>query len=128
MNNLITNIPYEEVAFYWVSSHWDYHLEGICFYNGELCRFKTDIKYADVMPTDDEEGDGIIATCDIYKLSMIEKFSWISRKIKFEFFVGKHWTYPHRNGNVGFKMNKILFTIYYLKSTIKRLLSKNTKD
>ena len=39
---LIAEIPMKQVDFVWVSNHWNVHLDGLCRYKGELCRFTSD--------------------------------------------------------------------------------------
>jgi hypothetical protein len=73
--------PQHLVAFVWVSSHWDRHLEGLCRYGKELAHFKWD------------------RTTGLYQISRLtarERLRWLLRKWSFEVCVGRHWTYPHR--------------------------------
>ncbi len=100
---LLTEIPYRDVDFVWVSSHWDIHLSGLCRYNGKLCQFSTT---QENNPEWDEKRDAedddynispFITTCAIYSLSLKEKAKWLFKKKKFEWAVGYHWTYPYRN-------------------------------
>ena len=39
VGEMSVKISYRKADFVWVSSHWDYHLEGLCRYKGKLCRF-----------------------------------------------------------------------------------------
>lgn len=32
-------VPYEDMAFHYIVNHYDYHLEGTCWYNGKIAKF-----------------------------------------------------------------------------------------
>ena len=85
----ITILPYEEVEFKWVSSHYDFHLEGTCIYRNNLCRFATEV----VEVVEGLEIVGLLKV-KIYPLNLIEKFKWRWRQMAFEQCIGYHWTYP----------------------------------
>tara|TARA_Y100000310_G_scaffold56232_1_gene51642 strand:+ start:47682 stop:48092 length:411 start_codon:yes stop_codon:yes gene_type:complete len=92
---LLTRIPYEEVDFVWISNHWDMHLSGLCRYNKKLCYFDNvddiyDNKLKDIYVS-------------IHNLIFDEKIEWIIRKKLFEWCVGYHWTYPHRESGVHYR-------------------------
>jgi len=103
----IATLPYDEVDFVWVSSHWDVHLSGLCKMGNTLFWFQTKIK-----------GDYDHIECDIFMLSYWEEIRFKLRKFLFERMVGYHWSYPKRN-NHGFHyrkpqwLHKILFSLYY---------------
>lgn len=107
----IESIPYEQVKFKFVSSHYDIHLKGTCIFNGELCEFESDY-----LKDDDDDDDDIIV--NIYKLTIIGKLKWYFKQWMFEKCVGYHCSYPRRCG-VGFYYRKpvwlytILFNMYY---------------
>lgn len=111
---LAAKISYESVDSRWVSQHWDLHLQGICYFNGEICEFKT--IYPDF---DDDKGDWSETIVMIYNLTLLEKIKWVIRQSLFEFCIGKH--YSRKNGKWGerFKYRRpewvyrILFRLYY---------------
>ena len=76
---LVKISPYHLVDFCWINGHYDVHLSGLCFYDGELCRFETDYDTHEVF---------------IFSLNYFEKIKWKLRKRLFEIFVSKNWTYP----------------------------------
>jgi hypothetical protein len=102
---LKTTIDYDDVAFFWICDHRDIHLGGLCFFQGELCMFETQLPTS---PSNKNEP----LSCEIYSLNRLEKFRWLTRKWKFEICVGKHWTYPHRAGGVHF-VGGSLSRLYY---------------
>jgi hypothetical protein len=75
----IAEVPYNDMKFKWVCSHYDIHLHGTCYYNNEICEFIVD---------DDLEG-----IYKIYKLNRKGKIKWWLKQKKFELMVGDHWTY-----------------------------------
>lgn len=97
-------VNYDKVAFFWICDHWDFHLNGLCFHQGELCEFKTiwpDYPYKEIL-------------CKIKYLTKREKAKWLLRKWAFEICIGRHWTYPHRDGGVNYTgTNPTLEKIYY---------------
>jgi hypothetical protein len=34
-------IPYEDMKFHYTINHYDYHLEGTCWYNGKIALYKS---------------------------------------------------------------------------------------
>jgi hypothetical protein len=82
-------IPYDELTFVWVRSHYDVHLEGLCRLKGKLCRFATLNAFDDGEPP---------LVCAVYPLTMRERLWWLWRKKRFEVCVGYHWTYPRTKG------------------------------
>jgi len=102
-------LPYNQVQFRWVCSHYDHHLHGICVLNGSLHEFKCEYEDVD-MPQ-----------VKIYELSILIKLKWLYRQWLFEKCIGYHWTYPHRKNGQYFyyrKPNwfyKLLFKWYYKK-------------
>ena len=84
-------VKYDDMDFVWIVDHWNIHLEGLCRYNGSLCRFKTN-----------EETE----ICTIYSLSILEKVKWLVRKKRFELCIGYHWTYPHKSHGALFYYRK----------------------
>lgn len=97
-------VNYDKIAFFWISDHWDFHLEGLCFHEGRLCEFKT------IYPDNYEN-----IFCKIKSLSKKEKIKWLLRKWTFELCVGRHWTYPHRDGGVNYTgTNPLLEKTYWV--------------
>lgn len=109
----IATLPYEDVKFVWVASHYDFHLKGLCEMGRTLFWFETQI-----------EGDYEKVTCDIYMLSFWDEIKLRFRKFRFEQMVGYHWTYPNRK-NKGFYyrkpvwLYKFLFKLHYSLKRIK---------
>jgi hypothetical protein len=111
---LINTIPYNQTQFKFVSNHYDLHLEGLCTYKGETCYFQT------LQGNWNEENDEWDQSfCEIYKLSIGEKWKWFWRKKKFEWMVGYHWSYPQRKQGKFFYYRKPtwlyrrLFRLFY---------------
>jgi hypothetical protein len=112
---LIATLPYDEINFVWVSSHYDVHLFGICKMGNTLFYFKT-INYEDLYDDDKE------LMCEIYYLTFWEDVKWRLKKFFFEQMVGYHWSYPKRkNSHFHYRkpewLYKLLFKLYY---TIKK--------
>jgi hypothetical protein len=108
---LITTIPYDEVNFVWVSSHYDVHLSGLCKMGNTLFYFKT-INYEDYYDNDNE------LKCEIYMMSFREEMKWRWKKFSFEQMVGYHWSYPKRkNSHFHYRnpqwLYKLLFKLHY---------------
>jgi hypothetical protein len=108
--NPLVTIPYEEVEFVWVSSHWDIHLIGLCRYNKELCLFTTDYN---------------TLITSIYKLSFSQQVDWTIKKTLFEWCVGYHWTYPKRKNIYNKRWPrwfwiKVMHFYYWNKKKFKR--------
>jgi hypothetical protein len=120
---IIKKIPYDQVNFLWVSSHWDYHLNGICIYDNELCEFKTEESEWDYERDDYKE----TFMCSIFKLNRKEKISWLLRKKMFEISCGYHWTYKDNKRQIGFPQKRSwfyrpLYKLYY-KFKLNKLFS-----
>lgn len=108
-------VPYDQVEWVWISNHYDIHLDGLCRFEGELSRFET------------WESDSDNPVCRIFRLSALQKVSWLLQKKLFEICIGRHWTYPDRKQGARFHMGgwsgKALFTAYYAcKKTIRRVI------
>ena len=119
MKHIIT-IPYSETDFLWISNHWDLHLEGLCKYKNKIHKFKTlEGEW------NEDLNDWNESFCEIYKLNFIEKINLLWIKKKFEWFVGYHWTYPHRKNGYSFHYRKPkfifvwLFNLYYKRKNNK---------
>lgn len=106
---LINTIPYGQTKFKWVSNHYDLHLQGLCTYNGKTCYFQT--LEGD---WDEEKDEWNESFCEIYKLSLREKWKWFWRQKKFEWMVGYHWTYPFRKQGRFFYYRKPVWLYKYL--------------
>ena len=107
-------LPQSKVDFIWVAKHYDYHINGICKYDNEICEFKG------IEPNWNPKKDDWDETWyEIYKLSTKEKIKWKIRQKKFELMVGYHWSYPQRKEGTDFYIRKpkwffnMLFRIYY---------------
>jgi hypothetical protein len=115
---LITTIPYDEVDFNFISSHYDIHLHGTCIYKSDLCVFYTHREY-------DDDMDDFIDTVSIYKLTFIEKLRWELKQYMFELCVGPHWSYINGKpkGKYGTREPKwlyeLLFKMYYSSKKYK---------
>ena len=77
-------IDYDHMRWEWISSHWDIHLKGLCWVNGELCRFTMQpwcypFRH---MPK-----------CHVFRLSAGDRLRWRLRQRLFEWCVGYHWSY-----------------------------------
>ena len=112
MNRIVT-LPYNEVDFVWISSHYDVHLEGLCKMGNTLFWFKT------IDPEDDN------IKCGIYMLSFWEEMKLRMRKFFFEQMVGYHWSYPQKkNSHFHYRkpewLYKRLFKLYYAIKKIKK--------
>ena len=83
--DLITTIPYDEVDFNFISSHYDVHLNGTCIHKGDLCEFYTHREY-------DDDADEFIDIVSIYKLSFIEKLRWELKQYMFSTVPGLEFT------------------------------------
>ena len=81
------HIEYKDIDLLWVSSHYDFHRDGICLYNGEVCRFNCIEELAD---NDDDEK----IVCTIYALTPQQQKEWLRRKWLFETCVGYHLLLP----------------------------------
>lgn len=97
----LLKIPYENVDFKFISSHYDVHLKGTCIYNNELCEFNNE--YPEYDENTDDYKDMFV---EIYKLNWISKIKWYWKQWLFEQCVGYHWSYPFR---------KYGFSFYYRK-------------
>ena len=110
----IAEINYRDVKFKFISNHWDFHLNGTCLYNDELCEFKS--KYPDYNEELDEWDEIFV---EIYSLTFREKSKWLLRQWRFEKCVGYHWTYKDgkKQGHFYYRNPKWLyqkiFKLYY---------------
>ena len=101
------HVPYSEAEWVWVSNHYDIHLDGLCRYQGELCRFET---------WDADEDNPQVR---IFRMTALEKLSWLLRKRMFELCIGHHWTYQQKKTRTHFYYRwprwfyKGLFWAYY---------------
>ena len=101
-------IPYTEMEWVWINSHYDVHLSGLCRVRGKLYRF------SNAYPEDEEP-----MICQVYTLSPWGKIRWLWPKRKFEICVGYHWTYPQRSIGERFYIRrprwlfKLLFSLHY---------------
>jgi hypothetical protein len=77
-------LDYYDVDFVFITKHYDYHLRGLCRYNGELHSFTTD--YPE---------DGGSPKVFVQKLSLFGKLKALLNKKMFEICVGYHWTYKN---------------------------------
>lgn len=108
-------LPYDEIDFVWVGSHYDIHLSGLCKMGNTLFYFMT-INYEDYYDDNKE------LMCEIYDLTFWEDVRLRLKKFFFERMVGYHWSYPKRkNGHFHYRkpewLYKLLFKLYY---TIKK--------
>lgn len=125
---MLTTIPYDQMKFVWVTNHYDIHWAGLCRVDGSLCRFETrdETDYQRMNdgcpycgdPNNDNIDDCsclpyVDIVCDIYPLTVIEKFKWLCRKSLFEFCVGTHWSYPKRKDSLRKARSKWLMQLYY---------------
>lgn len=100
----LTTLHSDEVDFIWYWSHYDVHLEGLCKYDGNLCRFE----HVRFVWEEDEDGDLEIVDnlYDIFSLTLKDKIKLKLRQWKFELCVGKHCSYPHRENGVRYKSKR----------------------
>lgn len=103
-----TTLPYSKVNFIWHSSHYDWHLKGICWYGHHICLFDT-IIYNEYEPSE-------TVACHIYSLTCREALSWLFRKKLFELCIGYHCT---ENSHKHFRLKSpkplwaFIFDLYY---------------
>jgi len=106
----IATLPYDEVNFVWVSSHYDVHLSGLCKMGNTLFYFKT-INHESYFEDDEE------LMCEIYNLTFCESIKWKLKKFFFEQMVGYHWSYPTKRSHFYYRkpewLYKRLFWLYY---------------
>ncbi len=123
MGNKIATIPYDEVDFIWVTTHWDLHLNGICNYNGKICEFITTIgsgHWKDEFIDDHEHYNYIVDSpdmCEIYSLSESEKRRWLKNKKEWEIGHGYHWSYNHTEEEI--KLTRMQKLKKWFESIIK---------
>ena len=127
-------IPYDDVNFVWVTSHYDIHWEGMCRYNGKLCKFRTHdntdyTKQEEACPycsqEDPPESDWKLCncgpyndlTCEITPLTFKEKCQWLSNMWLFEGLVGKHWSNNNRLFSTGLRSERSMRFYYWLQKT-----------
>ena len=115
MKHIVT-LPYNEVDFVWISSHYDVHINGLCKMGNTLFWFQT--KNYDGYFDEDTPLE-----CDVYMLSFWEEVKLRMRKFFFEQMVGYHWSYPQKkNSHFHYRkpewLYKRLFKLYY---TIKKI-------
>jgi hypothetical protein len=113
MGVALAKIPYEEVQFYYISDHYDWHLNGLCIYEKNICEFK--LEYPDWNEELDEYEPAFV---DIYKLSWLEKIKWLKGKWIFEIMVGYHWSYSRKTGerisqSFHYRKPKILYVFLF---------------
>jgi len=100
-------VPYKFTTFVFVESHYDHNLAGLCQYKGKLCRFTC--RYGSDY-------------CRIWELSFFEKLKALYTKKTFEWFVGRHWTYPDRPNGARYNRREgsLRFKFYYKFLSPKR--------
>jgi len=114
---LIATLPYDELIFVWIQSHYDVHLSGLCKLGNTFFYFKT----INVEESYDEDKE---LMCEVYMLSTREEIRWRLKKFLFEQMVGYHWTYPKRkNSHFHYRkpewLYKFLFKFYYAIKNFK---------
>jgi hypothetical protein len=108
----IATLPYDEIKFVWVSSHYDVHLSGLCKMGNALFWFET-LNHQNYFEDDEQ------LVCNVYMLSFQEEIKLRMRKFFFEKMVGYHWSYPQRKEWARFYyrrpvwLSKFLFKLYY---------------
>jgi hypothetical protein len=118
--NRIATLPYDELKFFWVNSHYDIHLSGLCKIGNTIFYFKT-------INSNEYYDDETELMCDVYMLSFSEEIKWRLRKFFFEQMVGYHWSYPQKKEWARFYyrrpvwLSKLLFKLYY---KIKKIYGK----
>lgn len=110
----IATLPYDEIKFVWVSSHYDVHLSGLCKMGNTLFYFKT-INHEEYFEEDQE------LMCEIYDLLFTENIKWRLRKFFFEQMVGYLWSYPTKRSHFYYRKPKWLYKgLFWLYYKIKR--------
>lgn len=113
-------VAYNAMDFVWVRSHYDIHLEGLCCYNGRVCKFQlaSGGKWVN-------DGGYMPPVYKVSDMGVVEKIAALFEKKMFEIIVGYHWTYPHRKRGVVYSMKrpywfwKIMTNIYYRRRLFK---------
>lgn len=102
---MTTQVKDDEINIVWVTNFWDIPLAGLCRYKGRLCKFNC-VEQGYWEPIEEEGVDEddwddrwIESIYEVTSLTWREKIQWKIRQKKFEFFVGKHWSY--KNGKRG---------------------------
>jgi hypothetical protein len=121
-------IAYRDINFLWVSSHYDFHHEGICTHDGKVARFACSEDYPENWGTcEHDDGsdcplcDNPPIVCNVFPLTALGRLKWLIRKRMFELCVGEHWTYPNRRNGASFRTRRprwlyaLLFAAYYRK-------------
>ena len=110
-------VPYSDMDFVWINGHYDIHLQGLCRYDGALCKFYTDgDTFYNAVGWWNEEYE---IDCYVTPIVGWERLKWKLRKIAFEICIGYHWTYPQRKQGVHFYTKRpkwfwrIVFKSYY---------------
>lgn len=80
---LVKILPYNDVDFRWISSHYDVHLNGSCMFNRSLHEFENDYP-------EDYDSEMMVR---IYKLDLLSKLKWYWKQWLFEKRVGYHCSY-----------------------------------
>lgn len=118
----VARIPYKEVEFFFISSHYDLHIKGLCIYNNKISHFQTDLDTLYKDEPEDDEPDTLWDTrtqVDIYELTNMELSDRLMEKTKFEIMVGYHWSYPEKALGHQFYIRKpkwffkFLFWLFY---------------
>ena len=83
-------LDYDKMNWIWVrvSEVCDINLEGLCWHEGRLCRFKTE--------NGRKDNTQYIPICRMYQLKFRDKLRWLWKKKKFEWCIGYHRSYPKK--------------------------------
>lgn len=101
---------YTQLDLIWYSNYWDGPLDGICKYNGKLCRF--------IGIDSDSESDDYNRYYYIYKLDFKEKIKLRLAQFGFEACIGTHCTYKDGKRSLYYERYpkwfwKIISNLYY---------------
>jgi hypothetical protein len=82
----LANVFYGDIDFVWVVHHHGFHRDGLCNYQGQLCRFQCHEDY-------DLDGQKKVF-CSVHALTPRGQRRWLRAKWLFETCVGFGWSYP----------------------------------
>jgi len=97
----IATIEYNNLNLIFVSDYYDIPLNGTCYYNNNICEFKTIVG-----DWDGVKKEWLPSYFEIYQLTWIGKIKWVWTQWLFEFCVGYH--YSHRNKLIYIRKSKWL--------------------
>lgn len=128
-----TIIPYDEVKFVFVTSHYDIHLAGICEYEGKMAKFETydetdyvkmhnDCPYCSGEDTSEKSfaencecENYVDLFCYISPLTMRERIRARISKQWFEFCIGYRCSYDGKRKQIRKRSARLMHFYYFSK-------------